>query len=65
MAQIFEFPLKYKSDYLELAHEIAKLRSKGQKVPKALLVNALTAGSLADVPDDELNALLLDLNTQT
>ena len=60
----YEFSLKCKSDYLELSHEISKLRRNGDKIPKALVVNALTAGGLADVPDDELNALLSDLKTQ-
>lgn len=59
-----EFSLKCKSDYLELSHQISKLRRDGNKVPKDLLINAITAGGLADIPDDELNALLFDLKTQ-
>ena len=59
-----EFSLKHKSDYLELSHKISELRRNGDEVPKALLVNALTAGSLADIPDDELNTLLSDLKAQ-
>jgi hypothetical protein len=61
MTTNYDFSLQHKSEYLELSHEISKLRRNGDKVPKALLVNALTAGSLANVPDDELNALLFDL----
>jgi hypothetical protein len=59
-----EFSLKCKSNYLELSHQISKLRRDGNKVPKDLLINAITAGGLADIPDDELNALLFDLKTQ-
>jgi hypothetical protein len=59
-----EFSLKCKSDYLELSHQISKLRRDGDKVPKDLLINAITAGGLADIPDDELNALLSDLKKQ-
>jgi hypothetical protein len=59
-----EISLKYKSEYLQLSHKISKLRRNGDKIPKALLVNALTAGGLADVPDDERNALLSDLKVQ-
>ena len=64
MTTDYDFSLKCKSDYLELSHEISKLRRNGDKVPKALLVNALTAGGLAGVPDDELNVLLSDLKKQ-
>ena len=60
----YEFSLKCKSDYLELSHEISKLRRDGNKIPKDLLINAITAGGLADIPDDELNALLFELQTQ-
>jgi len=64
MATNFEFTLQYKSDYLEFSHEISKLRNDGDKVPQSLLLKAITAGCLADVPDDELNALLSDLKKQ-
>jgi len=64
MTTNFDSSLKYKSEYLELTNEISKLRRNGDKVPQNLLINALTAGRLADAPDDELNALLTDLKTQ-
>jgi len=64
MATNYEFSLKYKSDYLELSNKLSELRRNGDEVSKALLLNAITAGGLADVPDDELNALLSDLKTQ-
>jgi hypothetical protein len=64
MATNFEFALQYKSDYLELSHEISKLRNDGNKVPEALLLKAFTAGCFANIPDDELNDLLSDLKTQ-
>jgi hypothetical protein len=59
-----EFPLKCKSDYLELSHKISKLRRDNDKIPKDLLINIITAGGLADIPDDEIDALLFDLKTQ-
>ena len=59
-----EFLLRYKSDYLEFSHEITKLRNDGDKVPQSLLLKAITAGCLADVPEDELNALVSDLKKQ-
>ena len=61
MATNYDFFLKHKSDYLELSHKISELRRNGDEVPKALLLNAITVGGLADVPDDELNAYLSDL----
>ena len=62
MATNFEFNIK--SDYLELSHEISKLRNDGRQIPEALLLKAFTAGCLSGVPDDELNALLSDLKKQ-
>ena len=64
MATNFEFTLKYKSDYLELYHEISKLRNDGKEVPEGLTLKAFTAGCFAGIPDDELDALLSDLKTQ-
>ena len=52
MATNFEFALQYKSDYLELSHEISKLRNDGNKVPEALLLKAFTAGCLANIPEN-------------
>jgi hypothetical protein len=64
MATDFEFALQYKSDYLEFSHEISKLRNDGKEVPEALFLKAFTAGCLANIPDDELNALLSELKKQ-
>ena len=64
MSMNFEFTLKYKSDYLELSHEISKLRNNGRQIPEVLLLKAFTAGCLAGIPDDELSALLSDLKIQ-
>jgi hypothetical protein len=64
MATNFEFDLQYKSDYLELSHKISKLRNDGKEVPVTLLLKAFTAGCLANIPNDELKALLSDLKKQ-
>jgi hypothetical protein len=64
MATNSDFALQYKSDYLELSHEISKLRNDGKEVPEALLLKAFTAGCLANIPDDELNALFSQLKKQ-
>ena len=56
--------LKHRSEYLELSNQISKLRNNGDKIPKDLLINALTAGGLAEIPDEELNVLLSDLKKQ-
>ena len=57
MTTNFEFALRYKSDYLEFSHEISKLRNDGDKVPQSLLLKAITAGCLADVPEDQLQTV--------
>ena len=56
--------LKYKYDYLELSLKISKLRYDGEEVPIDLLLQALQAGYLSDIPDDELNNLLFNLDIQ-
>ena len=61
MATNFEFTLQYKSEYLELSHEISKLHNDDKKVPENLTLKAFTAGYLAGIPDDELDSLLSDL----
>ena len=61
MATNFEFTLQYKSEYLELSHEISKLRNDDKEVPENLTLKAFTAECLAGIPDDELDALLSDL----
>jgi hypothetical protein len=56
--------LKHKYDYMELSDRISKIRYLGNDVPIDLLLQALEVGSLAEIPDDELNNLLfgLDIN---
>ena len=56
--------LKYKYDYLELTLKISKLRYDGEEVPIDLLLQALQSVCLSDIPDDELNNLLIDLDIQ-
>ena len=56
--------LKYKYDYLELSLKISKLRYDGEEVPVNLLLQALQAGCLSDIPDDKLNHLLFNLDIQ-
>jgi len=56
--------LKYKYDYLELSLKISKLRYDGEEVPVNLLLHALQAGCLSDIPEDELNNLLFNLDNQ-
>jgi len=56
--------LKYKYDYLELSLKISKLRYDGEEAPIDLLLQALQAGYLSDIPDDELNNLLFNLDIQ-
>ena len=55
--------LKHKYDYLELCLKISKLRYYDQDVPADLLLQAQKLGELAMIPDNELNALLFDLET--
>ena len=56
--------LKNKYDYLELAIKISKLRYLGEELPVDLLLQVQKLGDLAKIPDIELNALLLNLETQ-
>lgn len=56
--------LKNKYDYWELCLKISKLRYYDEEVPLDLLFQAQRLGSLAQIPDDELNALLFDLEIQ-
>jgi hypothetical protein len=57
--------LKHKYDYLELSDKISKIRYDGDEVPMDLLLQALNAGGLAEIPDDELKNLLFNLDTQS
>ena len=56
--------LKHKLDYLKLSFKISKMRYHGEIASTELLLKALELGSLANIPDDELNSLLLDLTIQ-
>ena len=56
--------LKHKYDYLELCLKISKLRYSNKEVPIDLLLLAQKLGSLAQIPDAELNALLFNLQTE-
>ncbi len=56
--------LKHKHDYLELSNKISKIRYQGNEVSIDLLLHALEVGDLAEIPDDELNNLLFDLDIQ-
>ena len=56
--------LKHKIDYLELALKITKMRYYGKEPPVELLMEANEVGSLAEIPDNELNNLLFDLDIQ-
>ena len=56
--------LKYKYDYLELSLKISKLSYHGEAVPIDLLLQSLQAGCLSDIPDEELNNLLFDMDIQ-
>jgi hypothetical protein len=60
----YEFSLKCKSDYLELSHEISKLRYCGVEVPIDLLLQALKAGCLAEIPTEDLDNLLFNVDNQ-
>ena len=56
--------LKHKSEYLELTLKISRLRYHGEEPPAELLMQAYKVGILAEIPDDELNSLLFNLNIQ-
>lgn len=56
--------LKHKYDYLELSDKISKIRYDDEEVPIDLLLQALEVGGLSEIPDDELNNLLFNLDIQ-
>ncbi len=49
--------LMHRYQYLSLNYQIMKLRMDGQDPPKDLLNNAVEAGRLAEIPDEELSSL--------
>ena len=57
--------LKHKYDYLELSLKISKLRYYGEEISTDLLLQAQKLGCLANIPDDELNNLLFNLDIQS
>jgi hypothetical protein len=56
--------LKHKSEYLKLTLKISRLRYHGEEPAPELLMHAHMVGRLAEIPDDELNSLLFNLNIQ-
>lgn len=56
--------LKHKLDYLRLTLKISRLRYHEKEPDMNLLLEAQKAGTLAHIPDDELNNLLFNLNIQ-
>ena len=59
-----KYLLKHKLDYLKLTLTISKLRYHGEEPSMDLLLQAHGVGHLADIPDDELNNLLFNLDIQ-
>ena len=59
-----KYLLKHKLDYLKLTLTISKLRYHGEEPSMDLLLQAHEVGHLADIPDDELNNLLFDMDIQ-
>jgi hypothetical protein len=57
-----KYLLKHKLDYLKLTLAISKLRYHGEEPSMDLLLQAHELGYLADIPDDELNNLLFNLD---
>ncbi len=56
--------LMHKLNYLKLTLKISKMRYHGKEVPMELLAQAQRVGSLADIPDNELDSLLFNLNIE-
>ena len=56
--------LKHKRDYLNLTLKISKMRYHGKEPPIELLMQANEVGHLAEIPDDELNNLLFNLDNE-
>ena len=56
--------LKHKLDYLKLTMKISRMRYHGEEPSIDLLLEAQELGCLAQIPDEELNNLLFDLNLQ-
>lgn len=54
----------HKLNYLKLTLKISKMRYHGEEIPMELLTQAQRVGSLADIPDNELDSLLFNLNIE-
>ncbi len=59
-----KYIFKHKFDYLKLALKISKLRYHGEEPSMDFLLQAREVGCLANIPDDELNNLLFNLDIQ-
>ena len=57
-----KYLFKNKLDYLKLSLKISKMRYHGQQPPPELLIQAHKVGCLAEIPENELNSLLFNLN---
>lgn len=55
---------RHKLDYLKLTLKISKMRYDGKEPSMDLLLKAQELGCLAQIPDEELNNLLFDLDVQ-
>jgi hypothetical protein len=56
--------VKHKLDYLKLTLKISKLCYHGEEPSIDLLLQAQQVGSLAKIPNEELNNLLFNLDMQ-
>ena len=56
--------IKCKKQYLELVFKITQLQLSGKNPPENLLKQAQEIARAAEIPDDELNGLLFNLNIQ-
>lgn len=56
--------LNHKLDYLKLTLKISKMRYHGEEPSIELLMQAQKVGCLAEIPDDELNNLLFNLDNE-
>ena len=59
-----KYLFKHKFDYLKLTIKISKLRYYGKEPAIELLMQASEVGCLANIPEDELNNLLFNLDNQ-
>ena len=55
---------QHKLDYLKLTLKISRMRYDGKEPSMDFLLQAQELGCLAQIPDEELNNLLFDLDVQ-